>query len=161
TERTMRNSNEMLPALKDRRTLSVRKMILFNTIFVSMIVIFLEASTRTYFAIRVGPDVFLYGTPLSKRQEQFDPKGMRERRASDESSVAYHDNLNAGYSKYYPHQKRNDRDEFDGAIDVTINEKGFRGRDFAMMKQPGVVRVVTLGASSTFGFKDHDNQTYP
>ncbi len=43
---------------------------------------------------------------------------------------------------------------------VGINEQGFRGRNFGP-KSPGVVRVVTLGASSTFGFYNRDHETYP
>ena len=37
----------------------------------------------------------------------------------------------------------------------------FRGRDFQTQKAPGVIRVVTLGASSTFGYYDRDEETYP
>jgi lysophospholipase L1-like esterase len=42
-----------------------------------------------------------------------------------------------------------------------INNAGFRGEDFAIQKNPGVTRIATLGASSTFGFGNRDNETYP
>jgi lysophospholipase L1-like esterase len=42
-----------------------------------------------------------------------------------------------------------------------INNHGFRGADFALEKPPGVIRVLTLGASSTFGYGNRDHETYP
>jgi hypothetical protein len=44
---------------------------------------------------------------------------------------------------------------------VTINSRGFRGKEINPHKPPGVLRVVTLGASSTFGYYSRDHQTYP
>jgi lysophospholipase L1-like esterase len=44
---------------------------------------------------------------------------------------------------------------------ASINALGFRGRDFAVTKAPGVFRVVCLGESSTFGFRNGDEETYP
>jgi hypothetical protein len=35
-----------------------------------------------------------------------------------------------------------------------------RARLFAVAKRPGVVRVLALGASSTFGFENRDDETY-
>ncbi len=49
----------------------------------------------------------------------------------------------------------------EGQWEVTINDQGFRGADFSVAKPEGTYRVVTLGASSTFGFKNADDQTYP
>jgi hypothetical protein len=143
------------------KPLSSKKKILFYIIMFALPFVVVESVTRIYFAIQVGPSVLLYGTGFSTDQERFDPKGTRERKADKESTVAYHENLTGNYSKYYPNQKRTDRDEFGNVIHVNINSRGFRGRDFKLEKEPGVVRIVTLGASSTFGFKDHDDQTYP
>jgi len=41
------------------------------------------------------------------------------------------------------------------------NALGFRGPDFAPVKTPGVFRVVCLGESSTFGYRNRDDETYP
>lgn len=133
----------------------------FYALFMCAPVLFLEVMVRAYFAFQVGPHVLLYGTGYSRYQEQFDPKGTRARRLQEEKDVGIHDNVLAGYSKYYPNQKLHDRDEFGNAIEVNINSHGFRGKDFKTKKESGVVRVITLGASSTFGFRDHDEETYP
>jgi len=127
----------------------------------SLPVVFVELLVRSYFAIAIGPSVFLYGSPMSRHQERFDPKGSRARVDTRDANVAFHDNQTGSYSKYHPNQRRNDRDEFGHPIDVRINSQGFRGKDYHTAKQPGVIRVVTLGASSTFGFKEHDDKTYP
>ena len=42
-----------------------------------------------------------------------------------------------------------------------INNHGMRGQDFETKKAPGTFRVVCMGASSTFGFTDRDEGTYP
>ncbi len=123
--------------------------------------LFAEALVRVYFSTQVGPSVLLYGTPWSRLQERFDPKGVEMKKAEDESTVAFHQNVTANYSKYYPNERLFDRDEFGERFNVMINSRGFRGRDFQLAKRPGVVRVVTLGASSTFGFRSPDHQTYP
>jgi hypothetical protein len=77
-------------------------------------------------------------------------------------TVTTHTNKSVGYSKYFPNQKRIDLDlETGGKFDVTINSKGFRGRDYTDEKKPGAIRIVTLGASSTFGYYNRDSETYP
>jgi hypothetical protein len=43
----------------------------------------------------------------------------------------------------------------------SINSRGFRGGEFDESKELGVTRIVTLGSSSTFGYYDRDNETYP
>jgi hypothetical protein len=60
-----------------------------------------------------------------------------------------------------PYQRRKDFDEHGELFDVTINSHGFRGKDYQIKKGEGVIRVVTLGASSTFGHYDRDHHTYP
>jgi lysophospholipase L1-like esterase len=123
--------------------------------------VLLEATARAYFAVKVGRDVLLYGIVESPHDVLFDPKGEVLRWDERNANTAIHDNVFANYSKYYPHQNRIHPDESGTRIDATINSSGFRGKDFERKKKPGVTRIVTLGASSTFGFKTRDDQTYP
>jgi lysophospholipase L1-like esterase len=44
---------------------------------------------------------------------------------------------------------------------VRINNHGFRGADFDAERTPGVKRVIAIGESSTFGYEDPDDGTYP
>jgi len=105
----------------------------------------LELTVRAAFAIRVGPSLLLYGF-VNQRMED----------------VQRHENVAAGYSKYFPRQVRYDTDaETHERFAVRINRHGFRGKDFNIEKPADVVRVVTLGASSTFGYHDRDDETYP
>jgi lysophospholipase L1-like esterase len=48
-----------------------------------------------------------------------------------------------------------------GSETATINSHGFRGPDFANVKPKGAFRVVCLGESSTFGYRNNDDETYP
>ncbi len=48
-----------------------------------------------------------------------------------------------------------------GEETARTNSLGFRGAEFEREKAPGTVRVVTLGGSSTFGFHNEDDETYP
>jgi len=106
----------------------------------------LELSLRALMAIRVGPSAFAYGVVPDR----------------DERRPEVHDNIAVGYSKYFPRQHRVDYDVLTGErFQVTINAQGFRGADFPTSKPAGTIRVVTLGASSTFGYHDRDDETYP
>ncbi len=114
----------------------------------------LELGARAVFAPQAGAGALLYGTPWGR--------GMSEVTAPDpDHTVQQHDNLQRGYSKYHPHQRRRDHDEHGQGFDVTINGRGFRGPEFAPTKSPGALRVITLGSSSTFGYHNRDDQTYP
>ncbi len=120
--------------------------LLFAVLVVGVCLLLAECGTRVVFALQVGPEILLYGL-VSDREER---------------NVHIHENIVAGsYSKYFPNQKRTDKDETGESFDVTINEHGFRGRDFTISKPPGLIRVVTLGASSTFGYHARDDDTYP
>jgi lysophospholipase L1-like esterase len=117
-----------------------------------------ECGMRVYFATQVGPSVLWYGTPLASRE--IDP--LPEKGQQLDHTVMYHENELGSYSKYFAHEKRVDHDVVSGEVfDVTINNRGFRGDDFMDEKPPGVVRVVCLGGSSTFGYHDRDDETYP
>jgi lysophospholipase L1-like esterase len=48
-----------------------------------------------------------------------------------------------------------------GLETAAINSHGFRGPEFETVKPRGVFRVVCLGESSTFGYHDRDDETYP
>jgi lysophospholipase L1-like esterase len=99
-----------------------------------------EIGLRLFAAAVVGPDMLAYGAGLSRTTIHTD----------------------AGtYRKFMPHQIRFDRDD-NGRLFVTrMNADGFRGRSVTRPKPRGLVRVVTLGASSTFGYRNRDEDTYP
>jgi lysophospholipase L1-like esterase len=44
---------------------------------------------------------------------------------------------------------------------ASINSLGFRGPDFQATKPAGVFRIICMGESSTFGFRNSDTGTYP
>ncbi|NLH49166.1 MAG: hypothetical protein GX444_11250 [Myxococcales bacterium] len=44
---------------------------------------------------------------------------------------------------------------------ITINSLGLRGREIAPAPPPGIVRLVCLGDSHTFGWRVADDQTFP
>jgi lysophospholipase L1-like esterase len=48
-----------------------------------------------------------------------------------------------------------------GSETASINSHGFRGPDFETGKPKGVFRVICLGESSTFGYRNRDDATYP
>jgi hypothetical protein len=138
-----------------------KKEAVFSIILVFILLIFLELSLRGFFAIIVGPDVLLYGTRFCcGSQKSFDQKGAA-RKEEEELTVSVHENIKGNYSKYFPNQIRTDIDEHGEIFSVTINSRGFRGKDFSDQKAEGVIRVITLGASSTFGYHNRDNETYP
>ena len=125
----------------------------------------LELAVRAYFTREVGTSALLYGTPWHRMViEPPDRDGPLTR------SVQYHRNQtddyqlygrSRGYAKYFPHEKKVLPHHSGRRVDVRINNHGFRGADFEITKAPGVVRVLTLGASSTFGYRNADDETYP
>ena len=129
----------------------------------SLSCIFSEIAARIYFALDIGPRVLLYGTDWYRNVE----RGEGERRpwltenelvvAGQESarkdSVEHHGLELVDYNKFFPRENKSTKDVDTGdRISVTINENGFRGNDFKKNKSHGVIRILTLGASSTFGF---------
>jgi lysophospholipase L1-like esterase len=132
----------------DSPRISPAKRVLFWLVIVLTPLVGLELGARTYFAYQLGSSLFFYGTRL-----------YREKHGDAHSGDM---NFYNGYFKYHPHEEGFTRDkERHGLIRVTINGEGFRGPDFETPKDPGVIRVLTLGASSTFGFSDRDDETYP
>lgn len=106
-----------------------------------------EFGARAIVSLQVGPSIFLYGLVADR----------------DEMNLASHENIAEGrYSKYFPHQVKSDTDVDTGeAFEVVMNSRGFRGEDFTTEKPAGVTRILTLGASSTFGYHSRDAETYP
>ncbi len=113
----------------------------------------LELGVRAWFSFRVGPDVLLWGTQWHR--DRWQQKFMRGQ------NVFEHNNAQTGYSKYFPNQKRSDVDSSGATFAVTINSRGFRGIDHSIEKPADTLRIVALGASSTFGFGNRDDETYP
>jgi lysophospholipase L1-like esterase len=133
----------------------------------------LEMGLRGVMAARIGPDVLLYGTSLCcgpKERLRFDPEGAYRqlssqshtvgRAAQGEGSTEFLPDV-GGYRKYEPFQTRLDFSVDGESFEVLINRHGFRGEDFSPAKAPDTARVVTLGASSTFGYRARDDETYP
>jgi lysophospholipase L1-like esterase len=134
-------------------TLSVGKKLVFTGIVMVFVLVMVEVGVRLLFAVQVGPSVLLYGL-RSARQELESQEANR--------SVWRPDRKIGRYTKFRPNQVRFDKDpETQATFTVTINSRGFRGKEFADDKRPGVVRVITLGESSTFGFYARDEETYP
>jgi len=48
-----------------------------------------------------------------------------------------------------------------GGETASTNSLGFRGPDFSPSKPPDTFRIICLGGSSTFGFHNRDDETYP
>ncbi|RMH54995.1 MAG: SGNH/GDSL hydrolase family protein [Candidatus Hydrogenedentota bacterium] len=44
---------------------------------------------------------------------------------------------------------------------ITINRLGMRGREVSLRKPQGVLRIIAMGGSTTFGVGVKDNETYP
>lgn len=140
---------------------------LFYTVFlVASTGLILEIGLRLWFASQIGPRVLAYGTESYRNDRQ----GARatdlrrdffQRRARDHS-MSDHENERVGYSKFFPGEQKVTYDVDTGEVfPVRINDHGFRGDDFAADKPAGVVRVVALGSSSTVGYYNGDDTTYP
>lgn len=147
------------------------KRLIFSLIAVLLVLGVAEVICRFYFAALIGRSVLFYGTPFERDAVVAGEKSpllgrLKQRRmrgVGDRNNTARHaDNRLANYSKYHPNQDRSTYDADTGEVyRVTINSRGFRGPEFADEKAPGVTRVVTLGASSTFGYHARDDLTYP
>lgn len=134
--------------------------------------LFAETVARIYFSLNIGPRVLLYGTDWYRNVD----RSEREKRPSltendrqvaaqekaRKDSVENHGQDMVGYNKFFPNESKTTKDVDTGErISVKINAQGFRGQDFRQGKPPGVIRILTLGASSTFGYYNRDDETYP
>jgi len=131
-----------------------------------------EVGARIYFALDIGPRVLLYGTDWYRNVDpgELDKRpGLSEKEKQSaaaewarQDSVEVHQKSFGTYTKFFPREKKTTKDVDSGErIPVEINSRGFRGGEFTTAKAPGVVRVLTLGASSTFGYYNRDDETYP
>lgn len=130
---------------------------LFTLLFLLLMFVVLEVGARALFAFFVGPRTFLYGT-AAYRDARTIPSAVMKQVGYTPPSPS---NPVASYEKFAPHEVKYDHDEQGRRYSPTINSRGFRGPEFADAKEPGVIRVVTLGESSTFGYHDRDDETYP
>lgn len=134
-------------------TLSSKKKFAFTCIVVLLVLVTTEAVVRLFFAMQVGPSVLFYG--LRKPRREVNPQPAQP-------SVWRPDYKVGPYTKFRPHEIRFDKDpDTQAPFKATINSRGFRGKEFSHEKKPGVIRVITLGESSTFGFYARDDETYP
>ena len=121
-----------------------------------------ELVTRAYFASFVGPQLYWYGTPWHRDQVS----SKVDQAARDLSLVQVHENKveleGISYTKYFPNEEKVVLGP--GGVKrhpVRINSQGFRGPDFTEEKPRGRRRVLAVGASSTFGYRNLDHQTWP
>jgi lysophospholipase L1-like esterase len=128
----------------------------------------LELATRAFFAARIGPRVLLYGTPWHHKQvvaSASAPNPLARSSQFHENRVGDYKGYVAGesaYSKFFPNEEKwTESPDRRTPYRVRINNQGFRGDDFAVEKAPGTIRILTMGASSTFGYHDRDDETYP
>jgi hypothetical protein len=174
---TLRQAEEQMDhANKPVKALSWRRKLVFSVITLCAAFLILELCFRIFFAFMAGSSAFLYGTGLARQEVSASPeklhdqlpevKTFRHEKSQNEwnehRNVVTNPNELQGYSKYFPNQKKIDFDVETGErFEVTINSRGFRGREFFDRKEPGVIRIVTLGSSSTFGYFNKDDSTYP
>jgi hypothetical protein len=124
-----------------------------------LVAVAVEIALRLFMATQLGPRVLLYGTPLFRQDISVAKRKESEWQGTPTSGGR--PEVHEGYSKYFPNETKTDFNEKGEQITYRINSHGFRAPDFEIAKAPGVVRIVALGGSSTFGFGSNDNETYP
>src|SRR5262245_8500173 len=150
--------------------------ICLRILYVGALVALPELVTRVYFATVIGPRVLWYGTGHFHRENidgtnaDEDLENHRSGRdvflklqsALNEQTVELHGRGREGFDTFHPHEIRYHWDiDTRETFNVSINGWGYRGNEFVVVKPPRTVRVITLGASSTFGFYNRDSDTYP
>jgi len=132
-----------LPTPQPAVRLSRRKKLVFSICVQLLAIVGLELAARV-------SSFFYYG-----RNPYYLFFGLRS--WTDEDGEG-HSEKHRGYFKFPA-----DRTITTGTPPMTcrIGNHGFRGADFAAEKQPGVQRVICMGASSTFGYHDQEDETYP
>jgi lysophospholipase L1-like esterase len=132
----------------------------------------LEAGARAVFAWKAGPSALVYGTPFARAEVRREMRWDEMIAVRDKDTAELASEIGA-YSKYHPGQYQSLIVEAPGkpatllqpagvaSYPVTANNHGFRGPDFEDAKAPGVARVITLGASSTYGYRNRNEETYP
>jgi lysophospholipase L1-like esterase len=131
--------------------------------------VLVELVVRVYFASQTGARTLLYGTPWHRHeneramaQSETYKKTVQGHGQAVGDYQMYSAERSTAYSKYFPNEVKITQSP-DGKTnyEVHINRHGLRGPDFELEKTPGTLRVLTLGASSTFGYRNRDDETYP
>jgi hypothetical protein len=157
----------------ERRRSGLGGKVAYVAYLIVAVALLLELTLRGYFALQVGPRALAYGTPWHRdafsehRKEELIREHERElvgwsKNESTFDTVSQHNNEQHGYFKFFPNETKYIKDiDSDKIFPVTINSHGFRGKEFSLSKPDDVIRVLTLGSSSTFGFFNKDDETYP
>jgi len=129
----------------------------------------IELVVRIAFSLVSGESQLLYGFGSNEPEQKpgmlfparTDPARWHAAMRMDdrEKTVLHH--ATGSYSKYRPFQPKRTRDQYGYLSDIRINNLGFRGPDVDPSKLAGTFRVLVLGASSTFGYRNRDTETYP
>ena len=127
--------------------LPLKKKVLFATLITLTFFVCLEAAVRVgaYFVYHRSPYFLFYGFKSAMADD--DPEG--------------HSAARTGYFKFPPSRVLHQYGMFSQPTPIGIDSLGFRGADFLPTKPPNVFRVICMGESSTFGFFDRDEFTYP
>ena len=127
------------------------KRLLFMGIVFAFLFIVLEIGTRVVFAVT--------GTDIGKYEPQFVTSRSRAPRFIPHPFLPYAnrpgDERTIRMQNSWPVEGKEFRD-----IHIRINSMGFRGEETTYRRPPGVVRVVCLGGSTTFG-SISDGFTWP
>lgn len=126
----------------------------------------LELGTRIIFAFSAGTTALFYGSSAyDKKSIKSSEDGILKHYIDREDTKRTHQ---GEYYKFSPGQVRvaavkgaEDPEENGTRYKIIMNNFGFRGADFQNDKPPGVMRILTMGASSTFGYSNRDHETYP
>jgi lysophospholipase L1-like esterase len=139
------------------------KRLVFWAILMLVTALACELGARLVFAVWIDSKIVLYGTPLYRSEINRLPSTIMAKVGYTPPTPAGYQtpNRSGTYAKFSPHEIKVDKDENGNRFHPTINGRGFRGAEFVDRKPPGTTRVVTLGASSTFGYHNRDDQTYP
>jgi len=127
--------------------LTTRRKVLFTIVVTLVLFAALETVTRVgaYFIYHRSPYFLFYG--------------IREQAADDDPEG--HNVPLKGYSKFPANKVLHQYGMFQEPTPIRVNSVGLRGEDFAVVKPASTFRVICMGESSTFGFYDRDEFTYP
>ena len=127
--------------------LSPWKKLAFSVAALALIFVASELVIRigAYFVYNRSPYFLYYGLSWQPADDQ--PEG--------------HSVSMRGYSKFEPNRVLQQYGMFAKPTPIRINSSGLRGPDFSAEKPAGVIRIICMGGSSTFGFFDRDEHTYP
>ena len=127
------------------RKLSIRTKVFYSLLAVVALTLGAELTCRvgSWVAYGFSPYYLFYG--WETWMVDHDPDGF----------------VGAGYFKFHPDRIVKEYGLFQNPTPIRINNWGFRGEDFDADKAENTFRVVCLGGSSTFGFFDRDDFTYP